>query len=113
MMRERYLSGYQIMWLLVMFDLPVDTKANRKAATDFRNFLLDQGFEMSQFSVYLRFCKGKEQVHKHVRRIGKHLPAYGKVSILTFTDKQYENIVSFSGRSREPAQEKTGQLVMF
>ena len=42
------------MWVIVMFDLPVVEKAERKAATDFRNALLDMGFEMSQFSVYLK-----------------------------------------------------------
>jgi CRISPR-associated protein Cas2 len=112
-MPSQYLSGYHIMWILVMFDLPVDTKANRHAATKFRQFLLDQGFEMNQFSVYLRFCKGKEQVETYVRRIGKHLPKYGKVNILTFTDKQYENIVSFTGRSRNPAMKNPDQLALF
>ena len=48
------------MWLMVIFDLPVGTKKQRHAATKFRNFLLDQGFSMSQFSVYLRFCGGKD-----------------------------------------------------
>ena len=48
------------MWILVMFDLPTDTKPQRKAATAFRNFLLDEGFERSQFSVYARFVNGKE-----------------------------------------------------
>lgn len=46
------------MWMVVMFDLPVVEKAERKAATEFRNALLDMGFEMSQFSVYMRFCTG-------------------------------------------------------
>ncbi len=56
------LSGYRLMWMMVLFDLPVLTKKERKAATRFRNFLLDQAFAMSQFSVYMRFCAGKEQV---------------------------------------------------
>jgi CRISPR-associated protein Cas2 len=50
------------MWMVVMFDLPVVEKAERKAATAFRNTLLDQGFEMSQFSVYMRFCTSSAQV---------------------------------------------------
>ena len=57
----RYLSAYRLMWILVTFDLPVETRKQRKAAQDFRMFLLDRGFEMSQFSNYLRFCNGKEQ----------------------------------------------------
>ena len=61
------LSGYQLMWMLVTFDLPVDTPKQRKAATRFRNDLLDLGFEMSQFSNYLRFCSGKEQFEAYVK----------------------------------------------
>jgi len=112
-MTSHFLSGYQILWLLVMFDLPVDTPENRKAASKFREYLLDEGFEMSQFSVYLRFCKGKEQAETYIGRIGKNLPEYGKVNILTFTDKQYENIVSFTGRTRDPAGKNPSQLAMF
>ena len=50
------LSAYRIMWIFIMFDLPVTTKPERKEASAFRNYLLDLGFEMSQFSVYLKFC---------------------------------------------------------
>ena len=65
------LSGFRLMWMIVLFDLPVLTKKERKAATRFRNFLLDQGFEMSQFSVYMRFCAGKEQTETYMKRIAK------------------------------------------
>ena len=57
------------MWLVVLFDLPVGTKKERKAATKFRQHLLDLGFEMSQFSVYFRFCAGKEQADAYERKI--------------------------------------------
>jgi CRISPR-associated protein Cas2 len=50
------------MWMIVMFDLPVTTSAERKIATQFRNHLLDNGFEMSQFSVYFRFCGDRSRV---------------------------------------------------
>lgn len=101
------------MWMMVLFDLPVGTKAERKAATKFRHFLLDEGFEMSQFSVYLRFCAGKEQTETFTRRIEKNVPATGKVHIVYFTDKQYENIVCFDGRNREPSRKNPEQFVLF
>lgn len=72
------------MWILVMFDLPTDTKPQRKAATDFRNFLLDEGFERSQFSVYARFVNGKEAYASRVARIGRNLPEKGDIQILNF-----------------------------
>lgn len=106
------LSGYRIMWMLVMFDLPVMSKAERRAATTFRNFLLDQGFEMSQYSVYLRFSSGKEQVETHLKRIRDNLPRRGKIHVVTITDKQYESIVSFDGRKREPEWKTPDQLVL-
>ena len=68
------LSGYRLMWMLVMFDLPVMTKEERKAATDFRNALLDLGFEMSQFSVYLRLCTSSSQVDKYSKYVEQCLP---------------------------------------
>lgn len=101
------------MWLQVMFDLPVMTSTERKQATRFRNFLLDQGFEMAQFSVYLRCCAGKEQVETYARRIEQNLPPAGKVNLLTFTDRQYENIISFLGRRAESAQKNPDQLILF
>lgn len=93
------LSAYRLMWILCLFDLPTLTKAERKAATGFRNYLLDQGFEMSQFSVYMRLVSGKEQAGTLHRRIIEHLPDGGRVDIITITDKQYENIISFVGRT--------------
>ena len=109
----KYLSGYRLMWILVMFDLPTETKTQRKAATAFRNFLLDEGFERSQFSVYARFINGKEAFATRVNRIERNLPDAGDVQILNFTDRQYRDIVHFSDQSRERARKNPQQLVMF
>lgn len=108
-----YLSGYRLMRILVMFDLPTDTKPQRKAATDFRNFLLDEGFERSQFSVYARFVNGKEAFATRVNRIERNLPDAGDVQILNFTDRQYRDIVHFSDQGRKRARENPQQLVIF
>jgi CRISPR-associated protein Cas2 len=107
------LSGYRIMWLVVLFDLPVGTKKERKAATGFRLKLLDLGFEMSQFSVYLRFCAGKEQADAYERKIEQSMPASGKVHIMAITDKQYENIRTYRGRKREQSPQNPNQFALF
>lgn len=107
------LSGYRIMWMIVLFDLPVLTKKERKAATKFRKFLLDQGFEMAQFSVHMRFCAGKEQAEARTKHIERNVPGTGKIHIVYITDKQYENIVSFDGRKRERANKNPDQLALF
>ncbi len=101
------------MWIFVMFDLPVATKAEARAATKFREFLLDEGFEKSQFSVYARFCNGNEQFEAHMRRIEAHLPQTGEIHVLAFTDRQYENIVRFSGQSCRKSRKNPNQLALF
>ena len=107
------LTGYRLMWMLVMFDLPVMEAAERKAATGFRKFLLDQGFEMAQFSVYMRHCTGPEQTETLTKRVQGELPQGGKVDILYFTDKQYERIASFVGKKRAGARKNPDQFSLF
>ncbi|WP_245958471.1 CRISPR-associated endonuclease Cas2 [Pelagibacterium sediminicola] len=111
--RDTHLSGYRLMWMLVTFDLPVETKKQRAAATRFRNDLLDLGFEMSQLSNYLRFCKGREQFDAYVRKIERKLPELGDVFIFQFTDRQYENIVRFSSQGRRANQKTPDQIALF
>jgi CRISPR-associated protein Cas2 len=107
------LSGYRLMWIFVMFDLPVATKGERHAATRFRNYLLDEGYEKSQFSVYARFCNGKEQFEAYMRRLELELPEKGEIHVLSFTDRQYENIVRYAGQRRRTARRNPDQLALF
>lgn len=101
------------MWVVVMFDLPVVEKAERKAATAFRNSLLDMGFEMAQFSVYMRFCTSQTQIDTYSKYVETVLPAGGKVNILQFTDKQYERIISFHGKAKQPPNKTPDQFDLF
>jgi CRISPR-associated protein Cas2 len=107
------LCAYRLMWMLVMFDLPVDTAENRKAANDFRFDLLDFGFERCQYSIYLRFVEGREQADTWTRRVQSVLPAGGKVYVLYFTDKQYQGIVRFERRIRRKPPKNPGQFQLF
>lgn len=101
------------MWIMVMFDLPVMDPAERKAATGFRNALLDMGFEMVQYSVYLRFCTSQSQVDSYCSKIAAELPTHGKVNILQFTDKQYERIVAYRGSQTTSKKMKPDQFDLF
>ena len=107
------ISGLRLMWMLVMFDLPVTEDVDRRRAAKFRKFLLDEGFSMSQFSVYLRFCGIRDKVKSYVRKIDANVPPNGKVSILCFTDKQYGKIINFSNRQRANMPKKSQQYVLF
>lgn len=106
------LSGYRLMWMIVMFDLPVGTAQDRKAATDFRFRLLDEGFEMAQYSVYFRYCVGPEQAEALTRRITSDLPEGGKIDVLFITDKQYQRIQSFQQGRAAGAKKNPEQFVL-
>jgi len=101
------------MWIVVMFDLPVVEKEERKAATGFRNALLDLGFEMTQFSVYMRFCTSTAQTETLTKKVEQALPSGGKVNVLFFTDKQYENIVAFRGKIKQKGKKNPDQFDLF
>jgi len=107
------LSGYRILWIMALFDLPVLTKLERKRANKFRLFLLDEGFSMMQLSCYIRFTAGKEQAEAITRRIGRAVPSPGTVEVIWFTDKQYEGIHSFRGRATAARPGKPDQLTLF
>lgn len=106
------LNRYELMWMLVLFDLPVVEKTERKAATEFRNFLLDNGFSMVQYSIYTKLFSGKDACEKYYKLIGKNLPSEGKVDIITITDKQYENIISYTAAEKTP-KKRQEQLLLF
>lgn len=110
-MNQRSLSGHRMMWLLVLFDLPVGTKQERKATTQFRHFLLDEGFEMTQFSSYLRFCATRGVAATVTNKIERQIPCAGRVHIISITDKQYAQIITFRGKQKiDP--EKPSQFVL-
>ena len=89
------------MRILILFDLPVKTAAQRREATRFRNFLLNDGYHMLQYSVYARVCAGMDAVEKHRARVRKNLPDNGSIRMLTITEKQYESIEILLGRLTE------------
>lgn len=101
------------MWIVVMFDLPVDTKAARRQYALFRKHLLENGFNQMQYSVYTRHCPSVENAETHMKRIGAYVPPEGEVRILTLTDKQFERMVIFWGKMRKAACPPPRQLELF
>lgn len=106
-------SAYRIMWVLVFFDLPTETKRERKAANLFRKKLIADGFTMFQFSIYLRHCPSRENAKVHTKRVKKSLPKHGKVCILEITDKQFGNMELFHGIKEVDLPKPTQQLQLF
>lgn len=87
---------------MVAFDLPVQTKEQRKLATDFRNFLLDDGYQMMQFSVYVRACVSFARQETHIDRLKKNLPPEGKVRAIFVTRSQWERSFVIYGSPAKP-----------
>lgn len=112
-LRSRY-SKYRTMWIFVFFDLPTETKHQRKEAAQFRKRLLENGFTMFQFSFYIRHCDSMEHALVHARRVERLLPDEGKVGVMTVTDKQFGDIKLFiRGYSNTPLRRDIRQLELF
>ncbi|HPE98005.1 MAG: CRISPR-associated endonuclease Cas2 [Chitinophagales bacterium] len=101
------------MWVLVFFDLPTDKAADRKRYARFRKQLLESGFAMFQFSIYLRHCPSREHAETHINRVKRILPEKGNVGILCITDKQFGMMDLFEGKEETPLPATPQQLEIF
>ncbi len=101
------------MWILVMFDLPVRTKAQRKRAARFRKDLVQDGFNMVQYSIYSRPCPTDENAAVHIKRVKSMLPPDGEVRILRFTDKQYGMMECFRSAVSTQVEQQPEQIMLF
>ena len=101
------------MWVLVFYDLPTETKKERKAASDFRKKVLADGFAMFQFSIYVRHCASAENAEVHIKRVQKLLPEHGHVGIMCITDKQFGMMQLFEGRKPTKGMDVPQQLELF
>ena len=101
------------MWVFVFFDLPTNTKAEKKAYSRFRKNLLTDGFTMMQYSVYIRHCASKESADVHIKRVQSFAPGKGQISILQITDKQFGSIINYWGNKPPPKNKPGAQLELF
>ena len=107
------LNEYRILWILVLFDLPTETKKERKTAARFRKEILADGFAMFQFSIYLRHCSSRENTDVHIKRVKSSLPEKGHVGILSITDKQFGMMEIFYGKKETVRPDTPQQLELF
>lgn len=106
-------SGYRLMWLMVMFDLPVLTKEDRRNYRRFVDFLEDDGYFRVQFSVYARPCATEENTQVHVNRVIDRLPPAGEIRVLKFTDKQWERMAVYREARADATETAPEQLTFF
>lgn len=100
-----------------MFDIPVRIRKEMRKATRFRNVLLDEGFVMKQFSVYIKPVKSLSAGQTVTKRLSRFIPDNSSVSFLYITDKQYLMTENYLGKNyeenEEETREKNGQLLLF
>jgi CRISPR-associated protein Cas2 len=113
MLHSERLNAYRIMWLLIMYDLPTETKTDRRNAQKFRKDIMKDGFDMFLFSKYIRYCASKENAEVHVDRIKRILPPFGTIGILRITDKQFGDMEVFTNRKTASKNPVIQQLELF
>jgi CRISPR-associated protein Cas2 len=101
------------MWVMVFFDLPTETKKEKKMHAAFRKSLLQDGFNMFQFSIYLRHCPSREKAEVHIKRVKNILPEAGHVGILCITDKQFAAMELFHCKKEKKLPLPALQLELF
>lgn len=101
----------KFMRLLVLFDLPVKNKKDRKIYAQFRKFLLKNGFYFIQYSVYVRVCNGLENLEKHIENIKRNAPKKGSVRLIYLTDKQFVRMQIIVGKRTTNERKLTAKQV--
>ena len=107
------LNEYRILWVMVLFDLPTETEADKRNYNKFRKGLLQDGFSMFQFSIYIRHCSSYENAKVHIKRVKSILPVKGDIGIMLITDKQFGMIEIFHGKKKIEVEKPPEQLVLF
>ncbi|QKF77372.1 CRISPR-associated endonuclease Cas2 [Arcobacter defluvii] len=110
------MSAYRFMWLMIMFDMPTDTKKAKKKYRYLRTKLLKEGYIMMQFSIYIRSFHSYESALNGKKKIKDFIASNtvkGKIRIIVFTDKQFANMDIIVGTKSEEEKNAPKQLLLF
>ncbi len=107
------INQYRIMWVFVYFDLPTETKKDRREYALFRKALIKDGFSMVQYSIYARHCPSAENAEVHKKRVKRSLPPHGEVIIFEITDKQFGSMEFYRGFEKTVSPDTPQQLELF
>lgn len=102
----------RFMRLLLMFDMPTITNEDKKNYTKFRDNLIDDGFIMIQYSVYVRICKNQDDIIKHTNRVKLFAPAKGNIRLLQITEKQYEQMLMLRGIKNDDEKVSNNSMII-
>ncbi|WGL60089.1 CRISPR-associated endonuclease Cas2 [Pigmentibacter sp. JX0631] len=106
-------GGYAAVWLFALFDMPNNTKNERKEYTKFRKILISSGFSMLQYSVYVIYFQSEDASISTQKLIEARLPSCGQVRLLLVTDKQFGKQKVFFGKNEALPEIPLPQILLF
>lgn len=95
-----------------MFDMPTITIEDRKNYSKFKDNLIDDGFIMIQYSIYVRICKNQDDITKHINRVKMFTPEKGNIRLLQVTEKQYEQMIMLRGIKNVDEKESNNSMII-
>lgn len=102
----------RFMRVIVFFDLPVGTAAERRAYSQFRKFLIKDGFLMMQESVYSKLALNPTVANSIMAAVRARKPAKGLIQMLVITEKQFSRMEYVLGEYRQQTIETDERLVI-
>ena len=93
--------SYRFMRVFVMFDLPGETKKDVRVYNRFRKELINDGFLMMQYSIYVKSVINQDAANTTINKVRRVLPQHGHVRTMIITEKQYEKMQILLGEEDE------------
>lgn len=98
------------MYLLVSFDLPRDTKFERRVASKYRTRLLELGFSMKQFSLYERYVSDVQK-DKILEILQQEIPDTGSITLYVLPDEVNNSQITILGKEVKVVVRKEPKLI--
>lgn len=100
------------MRIMVFFDLPVETTAERRAYAKFRKGLMKNGFLMMQESVYCKLALNATAAQSIMEGVRAIKPEKGLIQMLTVTEKQFAKMEYVLGEHKSQVIDSDERLVV-
>ena len=110
------MSAYKFMWTMVMFDMPTETKKDKKKYRWFRGRLIKEGYIMMQYSIYIKSYHSYESAMHSKKKLKEFIKVNilkGSIRVMLFTDKQFSNMDIIVGTQKKSERRAPKQLVLF
>lgn len=110
------MSAYRFMWLMVLFDMPTSTKKEKKNYLRMRKRLINSGYSMMQYSIYVKSYHSYEASQHGKEKLKEYINLnnfMGNIRIVGFTDKQFSHMEVIVGEKSQDEEAQPKQLLLF